>query len=70
MPCGLSPQVSASVATLESEWALELAKKTLIEAIEAAVPGKKSPSSASDAPAGDVVADKDVPGAVDEGRRN
>eukprot|EP00904_Undaria_pinnatifida_P014217 jgi/Undpi1/9926/HiC_scaffold_28.g12380.m1 len=62
--------VSASVATLESEWALELAKKTLIEAIEAAVPGKKSPSSASDAPAGDVVADKDVPGAVDEGRRN
>lgn len=67
---GSRPQIWASVTTLESDWALELVKETVIELMQDAVPGSKPPSSTRDGSADDVVADSSVSEAVDEGHRN
>lgn len=63
-------QVWASVTTLESDWALEIAKATVIELMQDAVTGSKPPSSTGDGPADDVVTDSSVSDAVDEEQRN
>ena len=60
------PQVWASVTTLESDWALEIAKATVIELMQDAVTGSKPPPSTGDGPADDVVADSSVSEAVEE----
>ena len=65
---GSRPQISATVTTLESEWALEIAKATVIELMQAAVPGSKPPSSTSDGPVDN--ADSNVSQAVDEASRS
>ncbi|CAM9167640.1 unnamed protein product [Laminaria digitata] len=62
--------ISATVTTLESEWALEIAKATVIELMQEAVPGSKPPPSASDGPADNAAADSNVSKAVDEGNRH